>query len=70
MNVFTQIRQMLHEGQEWEARELFFEVALPWLEELRNAVQGLLKEPTPMRDPELLWERIRERYKQEPPPGD
>ena len=70
MDVFKEIHRMLHEGQEWEARELFFEVALPWLEELHYAVQGLLKEPKPMRDPELLWEGMRERYKQKPPPGD
>jgi hypothetical protein len=36
VDVFKEIHRMLHEGQEWEARELFFEVALPWLEGKRS----------------------------------
>jgi hypothetical protein len=66
MNVFAAIRHMLAEGQEWEARELFCTEALPWLEELHNTVNDLLKSESPMPDPERLWER----WKQETAPKD
>jgi hypothetical protein len=57
VDVFKEIRRMLHEGQEWEAREVFFERAVPWILELHTVVNTLLKSERPLPDPERLWER-------------
>ena len=64
MIVFTQISQLLKEGREREARELFFEKeVVEFVLNMHTAVNSLIKDPKPMPDLEVVWERLRERLK-------
>ena len=63
MDVFTQISQLLHEGQDWEAQELFFKEAVPYFQNLHDAVNSLHKDPKPLPDMDMLWEKMRERLR-------
>ena len=62
MNVFTQISHLLKEGREREARELFFEEeCVELVQNMHTAVNSLIKDPKPMPELEMMWERVRER---------
>ena len=64
MDVLTQISQLLKEGREREARELFFEKkSIEFVQNMHTAVNSRIKDPKPMPDLEVVWERVRERLK-------
>ena len=64
MDVLTQISQLLKEGREREARELFFEEeCVEFIQNMHTAVNSLIKDPKPMPDLEVMWVRERERLK-------
>ena len=64
MDVLTHISQLLKEGREREARELFFEKeVVEFVQNMHTAVNSLIKDPKPMPDLEVVWERWRERFK-------
>ena len=64
MNVFTQIRQMVRDGQAYEARELFFKEAAPWFQELHEVVNSLLQREGSTPDMEAFWERLRTQWEE------
>jgi len=61
--ILARIRRLLHEGREWEARELFFDEVAGWSQMFRSAVNSLLKDPTPEASMEEVWEQFRERLR-------
>jgi hypothetical protein len=64
MDMLTHISQLLQEGRDWEARELFFqEEFIAFLQNMHTAVNSMIKDPKPMPDLEVLWERMREKFK-------
>ena len=64
MDVLAQISQLLKEGREREARELFFEEeCVEFIQNMHTAVNSRIKDPKPMPDLEVVWERVRERLK-------
>ena len=64
MDVLAQISHLLKEGREWEARELFFEEeCVEFVQNMHTAVNSRIKDPKPMPDLEVVWERVLERLK-------
>jgi hypothetical protein len=64
MDVLTHISRLLKEGRERESRELFFEKeVVEFVQNMYTAVNSRIKDPKPMPDLEVVWERVRERLK-------
>ena len=64
MDVLAQISRLLKEGREREARELFFEKeSIEFVQNMHTAVNSLIKDPKPMPELEVMWERLRKRLK-------
>ena len=64
MDVLAQISRLLKDGREREARELFFEEeCVELVQNMHTAVNSLIKDPKPMPELEVMWERLRKRLK-------
>jgi hypothetical protein len=65
MNGLNLIREMLRNGQTWEARELFLEHVAPQFQEMLEMINMLLNVSRPIPTPEEMWEVERKGLEEE-----